>query len=194
MKRKYTLFVSGCCLAIGLGNLLSYIVGGVDVFRIVEDRPGIAISTSLCFMAIGRVLQVGVRPVSKHSESETIAMLFFILGMMSFSMTDMLIWFQARESLVLTMNTPSIGTLLAFLAYVGGSLLSLLTQQRASARLCGVFTAVMGSMGIVGHILRLPALYFEHGGVSRGMAILTAALFVLIGTALYLPGEAKEKE
>lgn len=194
MKRKYTLFVAGCCLAIGLGNLMAYIVGGVDVFRIVADRPGVAISTSLCFMAIGRVLQVGVRPVSKHSESEMIAMLFFVLGMMSFSMTDMLMWFQAREGLVLTMNTPSLGTLIAFLAYVSGNLLSLLTTQRASARLCGVFTAVMGSMGIIGHILRLPALYFEQGGVSRGMAILTAALFILIGTALYLPGEAQEKE
>lgn len=89
---------------------------------------------------------------------------------------------------------PSIVTMADFMALGAAGVGSLFRREWLGKLLffCGVFISLTGAVALCGYVLGVEGLYFSWPGISTGMALATAVLFVLSGAALVmLSGEAR---
>lgn len=75
----------------------------------------------------------------------------------------------------------SLGTMLAFTLCGLGGISYLLTTKTGFVRAAGWSVVSIGCVALLGYLVGQPALYYYWPNLSTGMAIHTAALFVLCG-------------
>jgi hypothetical protein len=80
-------------------------------------------------------------------------------------------------------GVPSLGTLLAYGAFVGW--LAWFDQNTGTAKYIGVSLILCGLVAIMGYALNQPVLYF-YSKYSTAMALPTAVLFMMLGVHLTL--------
>lgn len=91
---------------------------------------------------------------------------------------------------------PSLGTMIAFLFSVLPSFSIFLDRVRYRTRLFvlnGCLILFLGGIALVGYLLSIEELYYLIEGVSTGMAIHTAVLFVVIGLVYIALGHATKE-
>ena len=87
---------------------------------------------------------------------------------------------------------PSFGTMLAFTLVAIAGLVRIMDVRRASKFLIiGSIVTFLGAISLVGYIIGVPFLYYAIATFSTAMAIHTAILFVLLGSALILLSKSK---
>ncbi len=83
---------------------------------------------------------------------------------------------------------PSVVTMIDFILLSATAIAFLYRPNwmPAAAAAAGAFIAATGAAAISGYALGIPFLYYAIPGISGGMAIPTAVLFILTGAALFL--------
>ena len=81
---------------------------------------------------------------------------------------------------------PSLFTMLNFLLIATCGLLSAAGAERMRFKLrsIGLTVAMIGAVAVIGYILNLPLLYYFIKDVNSAMALITAALFILLGAGV----------
>jgi hypothetical protein len=81
---------------------------------------------------------------------------------------------------------PSIVTMFAFCLVAAGGTITLLKPKKLKRILTvlGASVALIGSVGVLGYLFGVPALYYSVKGLSSAMACHTAILFLLLGIGL----------
>ena len=86
---------------------------------------------------------------------------------------------------------PSVMTMVDFII-LSATGIAFLFRQNWITRMtvaAGAFIAFTGVLALLGYVLQAPLLYFVVSGISGGMAVPTAFLFILVGAGLLLvPG------
>lgn len=86
---------------------------------------------------------------------------------------------------------PSVAAMLDFIILSAASIVFLFRQKwmQTAAISAGAFISFTGALALLGYVLEVPLLYFAVPGISGGMALPTALLFILLGAGLILmPG------
>lgn len=58
--------------------------------------------------------------------------------------------------------------------------------NRLIVLIVGIVIGLVGFSSFIGHILKIPFLYFDIYGVSSGMSVISGPLFIFIGISFYL--------
>jgi signal transduction histidine kinase len=89
---------------------------------------------------------------------------------------------------------PSIGTLVSFTLIAATIIFSLsdITTARKLLISSGIVAGTIGGIALLGHALDVPALYYDFRDIGSALAIHTATLFLITGSALILLGIDKK--
>jgi hypothetical protein len=81
---------------------------------------------------------------------------------------------------------PSVPTMLNFLMMALAAILTLQHPARLKPKLktIGILMGLIGSLAAMGYLFNAPLLYYYLAGVNSAMALHTALLFTILGTAL----------
>lgn len=93
------------------------------------------------------------------------------------------------------LGAPSLAAMASFILIIFVTILALydLSKFRKTLRVFGVVIILINSVGILGHIINSPTLYYSIEGYTVGMAVHTAISFVLFGTGLMIVPISKKK-
>lgn len=93
------------------------------------------------------------------------------------------------------LGAPSLAAMASFILIIFVTILALydLSKFRKTLRVFGVVIILINSVGILGHIINSPTLYYSIESYTVGMAVHTAISFVLFGTGLMIVPISKKK-
>ncbi len=201
MKNKIISIIPWVVIITGLVVIIGWVFNIEAMKSVVPGTISMKFTTAVSFVISGILLLLLGRnkknPDSTNQLAITICAGLLILVMATFLLSFIFNVPVGLESLVIkepvgTAATifpgrPSLSTMTDFvLIAIAGILLSRKIKRSFPARLLGWVIALMGISVIIGYIFNVPPLYFYFENVSNGMAVNTAVLFILIGTAFIL--------
>jgi two-component sensor histidine kinase/CHASE3 domain sensor protein len=159
---------------------VTFVLAGIDLFAIAKRAEGDT--------ALPRVLL----PIA--SVTIILIMATFLAGALlnvPLGIEEFFVKEAPTEKSVIP-GMPSVGTMLAFILFASAASFTALGGPGLKTRLrvLGWLVALMGATAMLGFILDVEPLYYHIPGISGGMALHTAALFVLLGAGLALAGQS----
>lgn len=155
------------------------VIGWVDPeLQILEIDPGftsIKFTTAFIFLFIGCMQLTTGRWL--ENMNSMLFMLISIVGLTSVFTYDTLTIipeFTPNQKYTISAGVPSIGTVLAFFVFS----ISIYSKK---LRLGSIMLFGMAGIALIGNILKWPLLFYYVEGVSTGMSVITALMFILCG-------------
>lgn len=163
-------------------------------------------TTALSFFFSGIILYI-VTSISSLGRSDfsqialSFAVLIILLFMMTLLFSSVLYIRTGVEDffVVETENTiqtiisgrPSIGTMINFILVSAIGLFKMNDFKKIYEKtvVIGILITIIGSIAILGYVFSIPSMYCVIEGVSSGMAVHTAILFIIIGICFFLNKE-----
>lgn len=133
-----------------------------------EDNVDMKLSTAICFVCISSHL-LHPRKIALIS-----AMAFVGLSVL---MGYIIPAGEPVSNYTVSYGLPSLGTLALFVVVIAG--------LNKGSRLAGKVVIGFSILAFIGYLFSVPALYFYFDGISTGMAVHTAILFIHLGFHLY---------
>jgi len=158
-----------------LATAISFVLSGITLYSIVRAREGEIekAQVALSLTSLILVLLMGTLFFS--------ALLKIHTGVENLFVHE---WADAVKTAA--PGRPSIPTMLNFLLIASAGVLTLLNpaKVRTKLRAIGLIVGAIGALAVVGYILNAPLLYYFREGISSGLALHTALLFILLGIGL----------
>lgn len=158
-------------------SALSFFLAGVTIFYIAESFSGRASLAQVVILAASLLMML---------------IMMTLLASAVFGLRTGIEELFVEEDVLAVKTTvpgrPSIVTMADFIALGAAGVGSLFRRAWLKKLLfsCGVFIALTGTVALCGYVLGVEWLYFSWPGISTGMALATAVLFVLSGAALLM--------
>ncbi len=193
--------------AAGLAAMLGWYLGVQFLIRVLPSMVTMKFTTALSFLLSGITLYFIAESLAGRATIAQVvlpAATLLIMLMMATLLASAIFGLETGiENLFVEEGTdavkttvpgrPSVVTMADFIAMGAAGVASLF--RRAGAKIiftCGAFIALTGAIALFGYIIGSESLYFSWPGISTGMALETAFLFVLSGAALIaLSGAAR---
>jgi hypothetical protein len=189
---------------VGAVVMLGWLLDAPFLTTLLPNAKAMKFTTALCFLSSSAILYLTLKSLKG---SYNLALTFLPAPCLAIGITIFTILFSSLiginigiENLFAKENfndpsthfsgRPSYGTMLNFILILFAGLIVMINHKsvRSYLNFIGIFVLIIGSSGLMGYVLNAPLLYFEYDGVSIAMAIHTAFLFVLIGTAFIIIG------
>jgi len=177
---------------IGIAVTLSWYYGP----NTIPASPGMQLTTAIGFIASGALLwfvRYTQQPKKIWQKYAAAVSLYTLLVLLAGSLFPRITGYRhGVEKVLLAQGSdlvtrmPSIGTSLGFVIIAIAGLAAIIHEQNAvtSRRTCGVLLVCLGTLATLGYVTATPLLYWHRLVGDSGMAIQTAATFMLIGLAL----------
>ncbi|MAZ40502.1 hypothetical protein CL654_00065 [bacterium] len=182
----------------------------IDILKsIVPGFVTMKFTTALSFFVSGILLWSLAHFIARESDiaqfliATGIIIVFLVMSTLLFSylldfrtgLEDLFVQEEVITEETVAPGLPSLGTMVAFILVVVPSTSIFLARNDAANiiySINGILIIVLGAIALLGYAIKTPALYYFIPGVSTGMAIHTALLFVLLGIGyLYLGNAVK---
>lgn len=155
---------------------MSFFLSGITLFFIAESMAGRASVAQVVLPAVTLLIMLTMATLLASS----------IVGLKT-GIEDLFVEEEPFAVKTTVPGRPSIVTMADFMTLGAAGVAALFRRAGAWILLpCGAFIAITGATALLGYLLGFEGLYFSWPGISTGMALLTAILFVLAGSALVM--------
>lgn len=173
----------------------------------IGDSPTIKPVSAICCIIGGLILSLlAHKDRSAKIDIWASCLSFFIAAVMCLYVGNHGPLLNATElqisPLSVGLNTPSLGTIVGFIAFAFGGFASASRRTPRWKTTCpAIITGSIGAFAMLGYILQQPKMYYFFESISSGMAPQTAVMLILLSIGLIstasthtISGEAKEED
>lgn len=192
-------------MLVGLIVMVAWSLGGIySLTTILQGKPSMKFATALIFLLSGFLLYMLSRTRANGQPTPYLAMgliatsILAVMGAVfaagifhiSFEWENVLLQQNPWTPRAFIPGFPSLGTVVGAGMISLVCLLSVFFRKFADALFLygGSVVSFIGARAVVGYVFNVPVLYFLSPGLSDGMSIHTALLFVFMGTGFFLLG------